>query len=227
MMNQKLDCAAFVGVDWADEEHAFCVLPADGGAAATRHVEATARGHRRLGRRTAGAIRRTDGGRLSGAIARALIYALMSYEFLALCPLNPGNSPPDRRPQVARNCACGVPSGPCPPAQARRSGAGPVWLPCRAGAACGRRGYRSPATGRPLPLRHRTAGRRNHLERLPRGRNERSGLQRAAAGGMQQSSARHAQHHLFGRCGRQPGQQYDGPRHADGFTKHGRMLPAR
>lgn len=30
-MNPILDCAAFVGVDWADQEHAFYVLPTDGG----------------------------------------------------------------------------------------------------------------------------------------------------------------------------------------------------
>ena len=33
-MNQKLDCAAFVGVDWGDQGHAFCILPIDGGPAA-------------------------------------------------------------------------------------------------------------------------------------------------------------------------------------------------
>ena len=32
-MSQKLDCAAFVGVDWGDQEHAFCILPTDGGPA--------------------------------------------------------------------------------------------------------------------------------------------------------------------------------------------------
>ena len=31
-MEQKINSVAFVGIDWADEEHAYCILPTDGGS---------------------------------------------------------------------------------------------------------------------------------------------------------------------------------------------------
>jgi transposase len=87
-MNQH-DCAAFVGVDWADEEHAFCVFPADGSPA-----------RRGVLRQTPEAIaawvadlRERFGGR-SVAICLEqsrgpLLYGLMAYDFLLLYPINP------------------------------------------------------------------------------------------------------------------------------------------
>lgn len=89
-MEKTLDCAAFVGLDWADEEHAFSILPADRGAAAQAGVlkqrpEAIAAWVSELrsrfgGRRVAICLEQSRG---------ALIYALMGYDFLVLCPVNP------------------------------------------------------------------------------------------------------------------------------------------
>ena len=89
-MEQTLDCAAFVGLDWADEEHAFCVLPVDLGAAAQtgtlkQRPEAIAAWATELrerfgGRPVAVCLEQSRG---------ALIYALMAYDFLVLCPVNP------------------------------------------------------------------------------------------------------------------------------------------
>jgi len=88
-MNQKLDCAAFVGVDWADQEHAVCVLPAEGGPAQhclvkqqPEAIAAWVAGLRQQfgGRPIVVCLEQSRGG---------LIYALMAYEFLVLCPINP------------------------------------------------------------------------------------------------------------------------------------------
>jgi transposase len=88
-MNQKLDCAAFVGVDWGDQGHAFCILPIDGGPAARgtlkQEPEAIAGWVAQLRKRFGGrpvalCLEQSRG---------ALIFALMQYEFLLLCPLNP------------------------------------------------------------------------------------------------------------------------------------------
>lgn len=88
-MGQILDCAAFVGMDWADEEHAVCILPADGGQAERgmlkQEPEAIAA--------WVGALRqRFDGRPVAICLEQSrgpLLYALMSYEFLVLCPINP------------------------------------------------------------------------------------------------------------------------------------------
>jgi len=88
-MNQKLDCAAFVGVDWGDQEHAFCILPIGGGAplrgSLKQQPEAIAAWVSQLrqrfgGRPVAVCLEQSRG---------ALMYALMQYEFLLLCPINP------------------------------------------------------------------------------------------------------------------------------------------
>jgi transposase len=96
-MNQPLDCAAFVGLDWGDEEHAFCVLPVDGGPAwrgeLKQQPEAiaawVAQLRQRFGERPlAVCLEQTRG---------ALIFALMQYEFLLLCPINPAQLAAYRR----------------------------------------------------------------------------------------------------------------------------------
>jgi transposase len=96
-MNHHFDCAAFVGLDWGDEEHAFYVLPADGGPAwhgeLKQEPEAiaawVAQLRQRFGeRRLAVCLEQTRG---------ALIFALMQYEFLLLCPINPAQLAAYRR----------------------------------------------------------------------------------------------------------------------------------
>jgi transposase len=88
-MNQKLDCAAFVGVDWGDQEHAFCILPTDGGPASHGNLKQQAEAiaawvaqlrQRFCGRPVAICLEQSRG---------ALMFALMQYEFLLLCPINP------------------------------------------------------------------------------------------------------------------------------------------
>jgi transposase len=88
-MNRQCDYAAFVGIDWADEEHAFCVLPVEAGPAwrgtIKQQPEAIADWVVQLRERFAGrpvvvCLEQSRG---------ALIYGLMQYEFLHLCPINP------------------------------------------------------------------------------------------------------------------------------------------
>lgn len=88
-MSREGDYAAFVGVDWADEEHAFCVLPVKGGPAwrgtIKQQPEAIAAWVAQLreqfgGRPVVVCLEQSRG---------ALIYGLMQYEFLHLCPINP------------------------------------------------------------------------------------------------------------------------------------------
>jgi transposase len=88
-MNQKYDCVAFVGVDWGDQEHAFRVLSTNGGTVwqgTLKHKpEAIAEWVAQLrerfgGRPVAVSLEQSRGG---------LMYALMQYEFLLLCPINP------------------------------------------------------------------------------------------------------------------------------------------
>jgi transposase len=88
-MNQKLDCAAFVGVDWGDQEHAFCVVLPDGKpvwqGTLKQQPEAiaawVAKLRERFGERPVVVCLEQSRG--------ALIFALMQYEFLLLCPINP------------------------------------------------------------------------------------------------------------------------------------------
>lgn len=96
-MNPKLDCAAFVGVDWGDQEHAFFVLPTDGSPVSCDNFkqkpEAIAAWVAQLrqqfgGRPVAVCLEQSRG---------ALVFALMQYEFLLLCPLNPAQLAAYRR----------------------------------------------------------------------------------------------------------------------------------
>jgi transposase len=88
-MSTPIDCAAFVGVDWADAEHAFCILSAEGGA--ERHgvflqtPEAIAA--------WVADLRKRFGGRPVAICLEQsrgpLLYGLMAYDFLVLYPINP------------------------------------------------------------------------------------------------------------------------------------------
>lgn len=88
-MKEKLDCAAIVGVDWGDQANSFCCLPTDGGTYwrgdLEQKPEAIAAWVAELrqrfgGRPVAICLEQTRG---------ALMFALMQYEFLLLCPVNP------------------------------------------------------------------------------------------------------------------------------------------
>jgi transposase len=88
-MHPAPECAAFVGVDWADAEHAFCILPVDGGppqrGLLKQQPEAIAEWVAQLRQRFAG---RPVAICLEQS-REPLIYALMSYDFLLLYPINP------------------------------------------------------------------------------------------------------------------------------------------
>jgi transposase len=88
-MNQKLDCAACVGVDWGDQEHAFCILPFDGGPKS----QGTLKHEPEAIATWVAQLRQRFGGRPVAICLEqsrgALIFALMQYEFLLLCPINP------------------------------------------------------------------------------------------------------------------------------------------
>jgi len=88
-MTQSTEFAAFVGLDWDDEQHAVCILPAAGGPAqhseVKQHPEDLAAWVAELrarfgGRPVAICLEQSRG---------ALVYALMHYDFLVLHPLNP------------------------------------------------------------------------------------------------------------------------------------------
>jgi transposase len=81
--------AAWVGIDWADAEHAVCMLPAEGGPTESQVVPQEAQAihdwamqlHERFGGRPVAVCLEQSRG--------ALIYALMKYRFLTLFPVNP------------------------------------------------------------------------------------------------------------------------------------------
>jgi len=84
--------AAFVGIDWADQEHAVCLSPAD-----TLTPEHTTLQHTPEAiAEWVAALRTRFGGRpvaIGLEQARgALLYALMSYDFLVLYPINPATA---------------------------------------------------------------------------------------------------------------------------------------
>ncbi len=82
------DFTAFVGLDWADAKHDYCLQPGDGEArefGTLAHqpeaIEAWARAlHRRFGGRIAIALELTKG---------PVVYALQKYDFLVLFPIDP------------------------------------------------------------------------------------------------------------------------------------------
>jgi transposase len=88
-MTQSAEYAAFVGLDWGDENHAFSILPAAGGGARQGEFKQTPEAiaawvddlrARFGGRPVAVCLEQSRG---------ALVYALMQYDFLVLHPLNP------------------------------------------------------------------------------------------------------------------------------------------
>ena len=84
--------AAFVGIDWADQQHAVCLSPADTLAPESFTIQHTPAA---IGEFVA-TLRTRFGGRpvaLALEQARgALLYALMSYDFLVLYPINPATT---------------------------------------------------------------------------------------------------------------------------------------
>jgi transposase len=88
-MTQPTEFAAFVGLDWGDENHAFSILPAAGGVARSGELQQAPEAitswvadlrARFAGRPVAVCLEQSRG---------ALVYALMQYDFLVLHPLNP------------------------------------------------------------------------------------------------------------------------------------------
>src|SRR5436190_3147620 len=79
--------AAFVGIDWADQKHAVCLL--DG----TRQIESELEHTPEAIAAWALELREQFGGRPVAVILEqargGLIYALMPYEHLVLFPINP------------------------------------------------------------------------------------------------------------------------------------------
>ena len=85
----QIDFAAYVGLDWADQEHAVCLQESDSAKVETSVLKQTAQS---LGE-WANQLRARFGGRKVAVCLEqskgALIYALMSYDFLVLYPVNP------------------------------------------------------------------------------------------------------------------------------------------
>ena len=89
MSKQDVEIAAFIGLDWADQQHAVCLQPADNSSRETSTLDQTPEGlqtwidqlrARFGGRPVAVAVEQARG---------ALIYALMHVDFLHLYPVNP------------------------------------------------------------------------------------------------------------------------------------------
>ena len=84
---EQIEFAAFVGLDWADQEHAVCLQESDSAKVETSVLKQTAQS---LGE-WANQLRARFGGRKVAVCLEqskgALIYALMSYDFLVLLVL--------------------------------------------------------------------------------------------------------------------------------------------
>jgi transposase len=81
--------AAWVGIDWADQEHAVCLVVADGTRGEHVRLPHTPAA---LDEWAAGLRQRFGGRPIAVALEQsrgALVYALMKYEFLVLFPINP------------------------------------------------------------------------------------------------------------------------------------------
>jgi transposase len=86
---EQIDFAAFVGLDWADQQHAVCLQASGSTKVETCVLKQTAESigewanqlrTRFKGRKVAVCLEQSKG---------ALIYALMSYDILVLYPVNP------------------------------------------------------------------------------------------------------------------------------------------
>lgn len=88
-MTSPQEFAACIGIDWAQEKHAICILPADGGSVQQGELKQDPEA---IAEWVAG-LRKRFGGRpvaICLELARgALVYALMQYDFLVLYPINP------------------------------------------------------------------------------------------------------------------------------------------
>jgi transposase len=86
-ISSSMTSAAYVGIDWADQKHALCLL--DG----TRQIEEDLEHSPEAIAAWADGLRRQFDGRLIAVAVEqsrgALIYALMQYEHLVLYPINP------------------------------------------------------------------------------------------------------------------------------------------
>jgi transposase len=107
-MNQHaIEFAAFVGIDWADTQHAVGLLPASPEAGLARYEAYDLPQRSEEIEAWAAELRTRFGGRPVAVCLEqsrgALIYALMKYDFLVLFPINPK--------QLARYREALVPSG--------------------------------------------------------------------------------------------------------------------
>ena len=85
----QIDFAAFVGVDWADQEHAVCLQASGSTKVETSVLKQTAQS---LGEWANELRARFEGRKVAICLEQsrgALIYALMKYDFLVLYPVNP------------------------------------------------------------------------------------------------------------------------------------------
>lgn len=81
--------AAFVGLDWADEQHAVCLQASGQTRIESSTLKQTAEA---LAEWVSGLLARFEGRKVAVALEQskgALIYHLMSYDFLVLYPVNP------------------------------------------------------------------------------------------------------------------------------------------
>jgi len=91
-MTTEIEFAAFVGLDWADREHAVCLLAAGSSQPEKSTVRQQAED---LENWVLGLRERFGGRRIAVCLEQsrgALIYALMNYDFLVLFPVNPKQS---------------------------------------------------------------------------------------------------------------------------------------
>ena len=88
-LNDATDYAAFIGIDWADQQHAFCLQVAGQEPMERGVLEQTADA---LGSWVAQLLQRFGGRPVAVALEQSrggLVHALMNYDFLVLYPLHP------------------------------------------------------------------------------------------------------------------------------------------
>jgi transposase len=88
-MSNSSQVAAYIGLDWEDEAHSVCLLPADGGAAQQCELKNDPEA---IAAWVADLRQRFGGQQVAVCLEQwrgALIYVLMQYEFLVLYPINP------------------------------------------------------------------------------------------------------------------------------------------